>query len=248
MTPVPPSPRKRPTRPRLIGLLALIVFGIVPLLIGVLAIAGLFIPDAANLLGSIGASLYGMPAPQTRDLPGDARAFDPLANYDLVLAFAGEGVMLTELDSYYVKPDGTLDLLADYGAWVHYEFIRTTNPPQTAPPIGAGGSDGQWYEVLSVQATRPGRGMVTSRSGGGGRVTLRWVSKGLSLEIDDPTTRVEPIAEAPRCPFREFWAYALELGAPQNAVATIRYSAGGYNFLIAETPYNYDFTPDCELE
>jgi hypothetical protein len=154
--------------------------------------------------------------------------------------------MLIEMDAYYVKPDGTLDLLADYGAWVRYEFARTTDTPEDAPPIGAGGSDGQWYEVLSVQAAEPGRGVVSSRRGGFGWVTLRWVSKGISVEIDDPTTQIGEVVETPRCSYRQLWAYALEQGAPQNAVATIRYDANGYSFLIMDTPHNYDFTTDCQ--
>jgi hypothetical protein len=224
-------------------LVTLIVIGI---MLGVLSIVGLFVPDAANLVSAFGAAIVGLPPPYTRDLPDDATAFDPLAQYELVRSFAGGDVLLTEIDAYYVKPDGTLDLLADYGAWVRYEFVRAVSAPPDAPPIGAGGSDSEWYEVLTVQASRPGTNIVNSGSGRLGWTTLRWVSKGLALETEDATTRIDTPVEVPRCSFRDLWAYALEDGAPQNAVATINYDENGYYFLISGTEYNYQFTTTCE--
>src|SRR5262245_36247361 len=41
----------------------------------------------------------------TREVPGDATHFDPIANFAAIKAYAGEGAQLTSFDAYYVRSD-----------------------------------------------------------------------------------------------------------------------------------------------
>jgi len=49
----------------------------------------------------------------TREVPGDAARFDPIANFPAIKAYAGEGALLTDFSAYFVRSDGMMDLTAD---------------------------------------------------------------------------------------------------------------------------------------
>jgi hypothetical protein len=210
--------------------------------------AGMLAVFAPNTLTSIFSQVTGYETIQSRPVQGDASAFDPIANYDSMQAFAGEGAQLISLDAQFVRSDGTLDLTASYNPSprVTAEFALEVAPPADAPPVGAGGL-GTWYRQVTISAYRPGQqGRVTS-SGAGGRVTYSYVNEGMTRDIDDPATDEFTFLPAPTCAFADLWKVALESGAPANAVATIDYDEEGYDFRINDLDIRIEFDSNCQV-
>lgn len=230
------------------AILAAALAGLVGILAGVLAVVGIFVPDAQNLLSSVFGSVTGIPVPETRAVTGDATRFDPIGQYGEALAFAGEGALLIELSASYVKSDGTVDLTAtSYNPWITYRFIRPSEAPADAPPIGAASNDGgAWYEPATVEAFEIGQRRQQTTTRGSVRSTVQWVNKGLTRHIEDRTTQVKEVLPAPQCSFAKLWSYALEEGAPRDAVAIISYDASGYSFSISGAGFNFDFDLECK--
>lgn len=250
-TPPPTTGSGKRKRSRLAsGILGILLAGIALLGCGgaFIGIGGLIFPEIANFTTRLMGAVTGLPVPETTAVRGNPARFDPVRQYDEVLAFAGAGAQLVEFNATYVQSDGTVDLRAtSYAPWVTYKFVRPTDPPADAPPIGtSGNSGGQWYEPIEVEAYQVGMRRSSSISTGGVRYRFQWVNLGLTREADDKTTSVGTILEAPRCAFGELWEYALSQDAPADAVAIIRYDAGGYDFSISGTAFNFRFDTDCQ--
>ena len=180
----------------------------------------------------------------TREVPGDATHFDPIANFAAIKAYAGEGALLTDFSAAYVHSDGTLDLTADYYPHVSLEFVIPTTAPANAPPIGAGGSTtGQWYLPVDIDIFSPGQWRNVS----GSSVSYTYVNKGMERDVSDPTSSDQTILSDPTCPLAALWQEAVKHDAPQSAVAIISYDTGGYNFSINDVSVYLQFDPDCQL-
>ncbi|MCC6643352.1 hypothetical protein IT411_01260 [Candidatus Peregrinibacteria bacterium] len=184
--------------------------------------------------------------------PGDFEKFNVATTYAEVQKFAGENAELTSLSAQYVQSDGTLNLTTKYGASyasITYDFFNKLNqPPENAPPIGAGGSkDGNWYEPVRVTIQTPGQTRYMSRIGGAYNFKGNYIHQGMEKSVSNPIG--EPYSEiipAPTCDFKKFWDRAIELGAPASAVASIDYDSNGYEFQISGTDIYIDFTADCQ--
>jgi hypothetical protein len=199
---------------------------------------------ALPLLGGCFACHDGTVAP-----PGDPAAFDPIATYADVAAFAGPGAKLISLDASQVRSDGTLELTTSRipGPTVMYTFSRQLEaPPPDAPPIGAGGSvDGRWFESVQVYILEPGRWMhVTTGNSEYDYVHLGMERTPSSPEGTPPGDTVDP----PACPFAGLWKEAIAHDAPAAAVADITYGKTGYYFYIPGTEVRLDFGTDCQVK
>jgi hypothetical protein len=182
----------------------------------------------------------------TREVPGDAKFFDPIAGLPQVQAFAGENVEVISIKAYYVRSDGTMDLTAtSYHPYVDYEFVHQVPAPADAPPVGAGGTlNGKWYQTVNVKAYEPGQWRhVTS-----GSSEYSYMNKGLERDEDRPRNYKSDTAGMPQCSFKTLWSVAKEKGAPEDAVATIEYTYRGYDFRIRDTDVDLEFSPNCHLK
>jgi hypothetical protein len=180
----------------------------------------------------------------TREVPGDATRFDPIANFATIKAYAGSGAQLTGMDAYYVRSDGTLDLTADYYPRVDLDFVIPTTAPANAPPIGAGGSaDGEWYIPVEVDIFQPGQWRKVSSSGR----SYTYMNRGMQRDVEEPTSSERTILPDPACSFADLWAVALTKDAPSGAVAMIDYDASGYRFYISDVSISLQFDMDCQL-
>ena len=199
------------------------------------------------LIFALSGCFPGQNRRESRSVPGDAASFDPIAQYDAVREYAGEGAQLLEMSAFYVKSDGTVDLNAAYDPYVSYEFFRlSTSEGQEAPPLGAGGSGSdQWYQTVTVEAWRPGK--TWSIQSGSSNFTF--TTQGLSREWDEPRNTMPGTAiDAPTCSFATLWQTAIQRDAPANAVAIIDYDGDGYSFRIRDTNISLDFGTNCGLE
>ncbi len=180
----------------------------------------------------------------TREVPGDATHFDPIASFQQIKDYAGAGAMLTDMSAYYVRSDGTMDLTASYTPNVTLEFVIETARPADAPPIGAGGSTtGKWYIPVDIHIFQPGQWrQVTSSS-----VSYTYINKGMERDVDDPTSSDQTILPDPTCSFADLWQIALTKDAPSEAVAIIRYNEDGYDFTISDASIYLEFGMDCRL-
>jgi hypothetical protein len=182
----------------------------------------------------------------TKDIEGEAEAYDPIAAYDTVSTYAGNNAQLISIEAYYVHSDGTLDLHADYYPRVDYEFyIVVSDEAGNEIPLGAPNSTANaevLYQAVTISVWDPGqtRSVSTSRS-------YSYVHLGMEREISEPV-RVKPAEPipAPACSFADLWAIAIaEENAPADAVAIIRYDADGYEFSINDTDVRMQFDTDC---
>jgi hypothetical protein len=207
---------------------------IVVLILGFLAVKFLIIPFFET----------GGGMADTRDVPGDATRFDPIANFAAIKAYAGAGAELIGFDAYYVRSDGTLDLNADFYPRVDLEFLIPTTAPANAPPIGAGGSaDGEWYIPVDIDIYQPGQWRRVS----GGSTSYTYVNKGMQRDVDDPVSWERTLLPDPTCSFADLWAVALTKDAPSSAVAIIEYDERGYSFRISDVSISLYFDMDCQL-
>ncbi|HVO41555.1 MAG TPA: hypothetical protein VMT34_02975 [Aggregatilineales bacterium] len=232
----------------LAGCVGTLIFLAIAAGIGV-AILSVFFPNALN--GIIGG-ITGVQVPQTRALPGSAGAFDPVASFAAVSAFAGSDAQLTSISAANVRSDGTLDLNATYSPAprVDYEFVHEVPRPADAPPVGAGGTGtGPWYEPVTIEVYQPGARRHVTRIGGGVSTSFDYVNDGMTRDTDSPTTSLsDPIVVAPKCGFADLWKVALQNDAPKDAVARIDYKAAGYSFSISALKVYLQFDLDCRLK
>jgi len=186
---------------------------------------------------------------ETFDLPGNAEKYAPFSHMAEVRKFAGPGARLVSIDVSQVKRDGTVDLTATYtpAPYVEYAFIVPTAPPQSAPPVGAGGrspGDG-FYRAITIRCSRPGQRRTITKTTGSGKFTTNYVNRGLEKRVGDPESGkiVEGLPD-PKCDIVKLWEIALARGADPQAVATISYSEKGYAFSIVGTKVSFD----CDLQ
>ncbi|MBE2184773.1 MAG: hypothetical protein IAE89_15190 [Anaerolineae bacterium] len=258
----PPPPRSRPTC--LILLIVALACGL-PLLIigGTVLIAGGALAGTNSILGDMGlgdisafvsTAVDAMRGPETVAIQGDASRFDPQAGLDQAAAFAGTGAQFAGLNAANVRSDGTMDLTATYspGPRVSYSFLRPIEPPANAPPLGAAGNTGgQWYEPITIEAYRPGQTSRITTTGGGLSTSIQFTNQGMRKDISSPTTNpFDSVAPPMRCAFVDLWNEAIERGAPEDAVATIRYNEFGddwtYDFVVPGT--SLTFNADCTVD
>jgi len=190
-------------------------------------------------------------AEQTWFLPGDAAHFDPVATFATIQSHAGSGARLLRFEARFVRNDGTLDLTATYSPppTVEYRFARSLpGAPKDAPPLGTGRrADDQWYEPITVKVSRPWEFRSVSRSSGGIRTRYQYFNLGMARDTSRPQAGPPlSFAAAPSCPLRDFWKAAAARGAPEGAVAVVRYDATGYVFQIQGTPIRLAFGPSCQ--
>lgn len=183
---------------------------------------------------------------QTTEFAQNPAAFDPVAGLQEAQTYAGEDVVLTEIMSYFVSPDGTQNFAADYSppARTTYNFYKLVPPPENAPPSGVD----NYYQEIIIEAYNPGeRRHVTSR---GGNINLEYylTNKGFIKSLRSATTSNpgEPL-ESPRCGYDQIWQKAIAEGAPENATANITYDEDGYRFQITAAGIWLDFDHDCNL-
>ncbi len=180
----------------------------------------------------------------TREVPGDATHFDPIANYATIKAYAGEGALLTAFEAYYVHSDGTVDLTANYYPRVTLEFVIPSGPPADAPPIGAGGAtNGKWYIPVDIDIYQPGQWRKVSSNSG----SYSYMNKGMERDTGSPTSNEPTILPDPTCSVADLWAEAIKHDAPESAVAIIDYDVSGYRFSISDVSIVLDFDMDCKL-
>jgi hypothetical protein len=239
-----------------IGLIVLLLVIVVPIIL-IFVFAGNILNSALSGLGGIGGIgdvmatvSSAMQPPESRPVSGDASRFDPLDSLADAQAFAGEGAQLATISASYVRADGTMDLTATYSPspYTEYTFLREIPRPDDAPPIGVAGSTaGQWYEPITIEASRPGQTRRVTTTSGGVSTSFTYVNEGLLKEVDEPTTTpFDDIAPEPTCVFTDLWKTAIREGAPEEAVAIIDYDSEGYTFNIVGTLV-LRFDHDCNL-
>jgi len=184
------------------------------------------------------------------DPPGDPRAFDPVASFAAVAAYAGPGATLVRMRAEQVRSDGRLDLTARYqpSPRAQYDFVREVPPPADAPPVGAGApADGRWRQRIEVDLSRPGTRRYVRKVGKGGVLETQYVVRGMDRREEEPGGALVETIAPPGCPLRDLWRIALEQGVPANAVASIGYDRDGYEFDVRGTRWSLRFGSDCKL-
>lgn len=186
----------------------------------------------------------------TRAVPGSESAFDPIAVFGEIEAYAsGENAeaLLVSLEARYVRSDGTLDLNASYKPRVTWKFILPVPPPADAPPIGAGGAvDARYFQNITVEAYTPGQMRHVETISGGVSTSYTYRHLGLERVEGSVTSRREQTNPAPQCHFSELWEYALTQEVPADAVAIITYDRNGYEFRIGDIGVRILFDMDCK--
>lgn len=184
----------------------------------------------------------------TREVPGDASRFDPFGSLPEIRAYAGENALLMEIEMYYVRSDGTMELTAEYSPSPRatYDFMREVPRPDNAPPIGAGGSNTDpWYEPIEIEAYKPGQWWtVTSGSN-----RYSYMNKGMERDTSSPRNGLpSDVLDDPKCSLTELWEEAISSAdAPRDAVAIITYDEDGYEFTISGLSVYLRFDMDCNL-
>lgn len=185
----------------------------------------------------------------TVEPPGDIRAFDPIATYAAVKAYAGEGAQLTGVSATYVRTDGTLDLMAELTPtpFVTYEFVREIAAGPDAPPVGAGGNEsGTQWQTVSVRVGSPGQRSYVKKTSGASSQQYFYDNRGMKKDEGSPQgSNYKTVLPDPTCSFADLWSKAKEHGAPKEAVAVIDYDKGGYDFTIRDTEFRMEFGTDC---
>ncbi len=229
----------RLSRRWLFGCLGAVLF--LGLVLAVLAAFGVF--GLAKLWRGDGGSV---------DPPGDPRAFDPVGQYAAIAEYAGPGTALVRMQAEQVRPDGRLDLGADYrpAPRVNYAFVRSVPAPANAPPLGAGApADGRWHQQVEVELSQPGT-LRLVRSAGNNNVTVtRYVNRGMERREQPPSgAAVEASVPPPACPLQRLWQAAIVQGVPATAVASIGYDRDGYDFDVRGTRWSLRFAHDCTMQ
>ncbi len=238
MYPAAPSPSTTSSLNQLVGSLVL-KFGIIGLCIAFVA-ACVLVPR-----WYVSTKLRPTLAP-----PGSATRFDFVAALPEVKAYVGEGAQLLSFDARHVRADGTMDLTAVYrpSPEVDYVFTRAVPPPDTAPPLGTTQSSSTWQQRVTVKVSRPGQRFFVNSRQGGLTLSYNYVNKGMEKTVHDPAlTNVPDVSGRQICSLRDLWQQAIQLGVPQDGVATIVYNARDYRFKQHGSVKTYIFGLDCKL-
>ncbi len=175
--------------------------------------------------------------------PGPMERYDPLATWEAVRDFTGPGAQLLKINARYVRPDGTMDLEADYDPYVVYTFLRP-RAGASKKPVGAGG--GVTHDEVIVRVGPPGY-LSTTRTGGARNVKMRRGHDGM-VEMNASAADADDLKEVvpgPTCTTQQLWASAREAGAPAEAVAIIQYGKRGYRFVIDEIDFEQQLNFAC---
>ena len=190
----------------------------------------------------------------TTFVPGDPKRFDPVRSFEEIRRYAGDKVELLSLESKNIRPDGTIDLKAEYVrasmVSVTYCFVqKLTQPPKEAPPLGAGGSlVGSWYQPIDVTISTPWRSWTVQRQSGNVGTKYVYLNLGMKRDLSSIEGKLpSPVIPPPTCAFSELWRIALQQGASKDAVASIDYGPDGYRFSIRGTSTQFRFGSDCQL-
>ena len=188
-----------------------------------------------------------------KSIPGNIRKFDPVLQLPKITEFAGERCVLTEILATYVKPDGTMDMKADYEPTVFYMYIRKykeEDKKKSDAPIGVDQSvvKKREFESIGVKIIKPwekfwkGEDMDINARKHEGMERGFWSKAILKnpMVIDEFENYTNA---APPMSFAEIWNNAIDAGAPnENTVAVIIFSPlWGYTFKIPNTVYKYEF-------
>ncbi|MEJ7731023.1 MAG: hypothetical protein WKG00_17630 [Polyangiaceae bacterium] len=155
-------------------------------------------------------------------LPGWPSALDPVALLPQMQARVGRGrpVELGSVEIRYLSSSGRFDVTGKgYSPSLVYQFVhRPPAPEETARPLGV---------------PPPARPFATTHT-----VTID--GAGLVTETDVIAVMAPRPVPPPRCSTAQVWAAAMASGAPEAALATLRYQlgndgAGRWKFDIAET-------------
>ncbi|MBP9869641.1 hypothetical protein KBC59_03745 [Patescibacteria group bacterium] len=181
--------------------------------------------------------------------PGDLRAYDPIAHYDDVLAFAGDDVKFLEMQATFVRSDGTMDLKSKLRPTPNatYEFIQKVLPTEELP-IGAGvGVDGYQWQTVKVTVGYPGQRTTVRTIGGKMNMSYSYINRGMKKDLGSPVGSFDEERAQPKpvCSFKDLWNKAIERGAPKEAVAVIDFENGRYGFTIRDTDFRMEFDPEC---
>jgi hypothetical protein len=167
-------------------------------------------PDAPVLVGG------------AEKLPGWPSALDPVAMLPEMRARVGRGEAfeLGSLEVRYLGSSGKLDITGKgYTPMLTYQFVHhPPAPAEAARPLGV---------------PSPSRPVATA-------VVVTIDRTGLATETDVMAILAPRPVPPPRCSTAQVWAAAIAHGAPQAALATLRYrlgneGAGRWTFEIAET-------------
>ena len=216
-----------------------------------------------GIAGFVGLILYftvfsnscaKMMGEETYPIAGKARSFDPIAEIENIRSKIGAKAVLTEMDASSVRSDGTMDLMAQYkpAPTATYRFqlpLDTAPEGQVAPPVGAGrGPDDVWVQDITVRVYEPGMRRHVTRTSGGSRSSYSYTNEGIDVERSTPRmTKIgEGISEV-KVDAKEMWEFALKLGAPKDAVASIDIEADEYTFGITGTKIHLRWDADGKL-
>lgn len=188
----------------------------------------------------------------TAPLPGAATRFDVVQSLPEVASFVGEGAQLESFMAQFVRPDGTLDLEADYtpGPAVTYEFTKPASASDRTPPTGTDGGQTMLAlkQPVKVTLTRPGQRFFVNKRNGSFTTAYSYISKGMQKSEEQP--RMMPSARKntlPICSFQELWRQAIEAGAPSDGVASILYNGTLYTLKVFGHPNGVAFGLDCKM-
>jgi hypothetical protein len=226
-----------------------------PILIALVAGVGGLAVGMCTLIapgdGPLGGLLNRISGVDTRDLPGDARSFDPFAALPAVLEYAGDGAQLVEIEMSLVRADGTMDLKPDYSPkpYTDYTFVREVPRPSDAPPPGAGAANtGPWYETVEIRAYEPGQTRRRVITGGNTNSDVRYKNKGLERSVSSARSGAVETVPFPACAVSDLFAEAIARGAPADAVARLTYDVDGYEFRITGMSIRLDFDHTCAVK
>jgi hypothetical protein len=177
-------------------------------------------------------------------------SFDPFSDLDEVVSgMALPSARLVSIEATGVRPDGTMDLSAEYttGPRAKYQFIEPTDEgKEKMPPVGAGRKpDDVWARLVNAEAYRPGQTSHIRKMGGSINAEYWHTNEGVTVDPDSPRPQALPDAlPPPRVSTQEMWEKALSLGAPKDAVAQVSYDAKGYGFWITGTKISLRWNVD----
>lgn len=218
----------------------------------ILGCAGFTAAMVAVYLASCTNVFARMLGQETFPISGDPKKFDPIAGLAEVQAKVGAGSVLTELEIWYVRADGTMDLMADYNPQPYAEYtfeVAAKDPPKTLPPIGAGRAEGDvWLETVRVRVSEPGRTRYVRRTSGGVSTSYSYRMEGMDFSRGSPHMGKLPKAINVAPTVLDAWKLAIKAGASKEAVARMEYRLDDVSFEIDKTEFDLRWDGEGKLK
>ncbi len=218
------------------------------------------------LIITLGVFSCRTPIDNTANIPGDINAFDPVAAIPKVAVFAGKtvnwdfsksikGVVLLSIEARLIRPNGTMDIEAEYKPTARYKFLAMPVPEKekkerSTVPLGAQKEiqdTVKRVDYVQIFILKPEKRNVREAGYEGTRMMKhagmeKVVKAGYRFSSWEHSYRIGEVASPPLS-FSLIWQKAIEQGAPsENAVANIFYDVeNGYTFEIEQTDYKYTF-------